>query len=112
MPLVEALTLDTPVICSDIPAFHESGQEIPDYIHPIDGRKWMETVIDYCSVDSEMREAQLQRMKGFKPPGWDEHFKQVMVGIEAINKYAFFHVYRHASVSSTHQSGKGQNNKH
>ena len=77
MPVVESLTLGIPVICSDIPELKESGQNIPDYIHPIDGKKWMDTIINYCQPDSEMRKAQIQRIQDFAPPTWEEHFKLV-----------------------------------
>ena len=77
MPVVEALTLGVPVICSDIPVLRESGQDIPDYIHPIDGQRWMETIIDYCRPDSDAMAAQLERIKTFEPPTWDTHFKLI-----------------------------------
>lgn len=77
MPVVEALTLGVPVICSDIPELKESGQDIPDYIHPVDGMKWMNTIIDYCDPESPLRSAQLARINLFKPPTWEDHFKLV-----------------------------------
>lgn len=77
MPVVESLTLGVPVICSDIPVLRESGQNIPDYIHPIDGIGWMETIMDYCSDDSVHRKKQLERLQGFQPPTWDAHFDLV-----------------------------------
>jgi len=76
MPVVESLALGIPVICSDIPELKESGQGIPDYIHPIDGKRWMETIIDYCQADSALRNAQLQRIPRFEAPTWDRHFQQ------------------------------------
>ena len=77
MPVVEALTLGVPVICSDIPELKESGQNIPDYLHPVDGLGWMNTIIDYCNPDSALRSAQLARINLFNPPTWEEHFKLV-----------------------------------
>jgi glycosyltransferase involved in cell wall biosynthesis len=77
MPVVESLTLGVPVICSDIPELRESGQNIPDYINPIDGIAWMNTIIDYCRADSVLRNAQLQRISNFSPPTWEDHFKLV-----------------------------------
>jgi glycosyltransferase involved in cell wall biosynthesis len=77
MPVVEALSAGVPVICSDIPELKESGQGIPDYIHPIDGKRWMETIMDYCRPDSALRSAQLQRMARFSPPTWEQHFEQI-----------------------------------
>jgi glycosyltransferase involved in cell wall biosynthesis len=77
MPVVESLAVGIPVICSDIPELKESGQGIPDYIHPIDGKRWGETIIDYCQADSALRNAQLQRMVRFEPPTWEQHFQQL-----------------------------------
>jgi len=74
MPVAEAMSLGTPTICSDIPELRESGQNIPDYINPIDGKKWMETIIDYCSDDSVLRNGQLDRIQAYRPPTWEEHF--------------------------------------
>jgi glycosyltransferase involved in cell wall biosynthesis len=77
MPVVEALTLGVPVICSDIPELKESGQNIPDYIHPVDGLGWMNTIIDYCHHESALRSAQMARISLFRPPTWEEHFRLV-----------------------------------
>ena len=77
MPLVEALSLGTPVICSDIPAFFEAGQNIPDYIHPLDGLRWRDTIVDYCKPESSLRNAQLDRISSFQPPTWEDHFTKV-----------------------------------
>lgn len=77
MPLVEALTMNVPVICSDIVALREAGQGIPEYLDPLDGVKWTETIIEYSKKPSEMREAQLERMKQFKVPDWEQHYQQL-----------------------------------
>jgi glycosyltransferase involved in cell wall biosynthesis len=36
LPALEALSLETPVICSDIPIFHEILNNFPYYINPLD----------------------------------------------------------------------------
>jgi glycosyltransferase involved in cell wall biosynthesis len=77
MPIVESLTLGTPVICSDVPELRESGQNIPDYIHPIDGKGWMEMIVEYSRPESSVRQAQLNRIPRFSPPTWEQHFLQV-----------------------------------
>ena len=78
MPVVEALSLGTPVICSDIPALRESGQDIPDYIDPLDGNHWRRTIINYCDENSDLRNNQLDRIKNFKPPTWEDHFAKTL----------------------------------
>ena len=77
MPLVEALMLGTPVVASDLSVFREIAGDVPDFLSPIDGPGWMQAVLDYAATSGARREAQLQRMQGFKVPTWDEHFAQV-----------------------------------
>lgn len=44
LPLAEALALGTPVLCSDIPVFHEIGQTSATYLDPLDGPGWMQAI--------------------------------------------------------------------
>ncbi|WP_240653207.1 glycosyltransferase family 4 protein [Sphingomonas crocodyli] len=78
MPVAEALSLGTPVICSDIPALREAGQDIPDYLDPLDGPGWINAVLDYAKEDSPRRAAQLERMKDWRTPTWDAHIDGVL----------------------------------
>ncbi len=77
LPIAEALTVGVPVICSDIPAFHEVGGNIPEFIDPLDGAKWLSTIIDYASGTSATRAAQLERIKHYQPPSWERHFSML-----------------------------------
>lgn len=77
MPLIEALTLGVPVIASDLPVFRELAGEIPDYLDPLDGARWMQQISLYSQPDSSARSAQLARMQGFKTPDWAQHFVRV-----------------------------------
>jgi glycosyltransferase involved in cell wall biosynthesis len=77
LPLVEALALGTPVIASDLPVFHEIGQEVPDFIDPLDGPAWQDAILDYSADRSARREAQLSRLASYRAPGWDDHFARV-----------------------------------
>ena len=77
MPLVEALTLGVPVIASDLPVFREIADEIPEYIDPLDGKRWIELITEYSLPDSTRRAAQLQRIEQFKKPNWEDHFSRV-----------------------------------
>ncbi len=78
LPLVESLALNVPVIASDISVFREVAGDIPDYVHPLDGKRWAELILAYTDAHSADRQAQLCRMKkNFKPPTWVEHFKKV-----------------------------------
>lgn len=77
MPLVEALALGVPVIASDLPVFREIAADIPEYIDPLDGRRWIEMITEYAQPDSARRAAQLERITQFKTPGWEDHFASV-----------------------------------
>ncbi len=86
MPMVEALALGVPVIGSDIPAFRLAGQGIPELISPLDGNLWAQRIKDYTRADSIGRLEQLERLKRYSPPTWQQHFAKVeaMVGSEAL----------------------------
>jgi glycosyltransferase involved in cell wall biosynthesis len=77
LPLIEALARGTPVIASDLPVFHEIGQEIPDFIDPLDGPAWYEAILDYAATPSPRRDDQLARMGAYRVPSWDAHFASV-----------------------------------
>jgi len=77
LPLIEALSSGTPVIASDLPVFREIGQNIPDFLDPIDGPAWERTVMAYAEEVSPPRAAQLERMAGYRAPTWENHFLEV-----------------------------------
>jgi len=77
IPLVEALSLGTPVIASDLPVFRELAGDIPEYLDPIDGEGWYRAVLEYAEINSPRRAAQKARMVGWKAPTWDQHFEKI-----------------------------------
>jgi glycosyltransferase involved in cell wall biosynthesis len=74
LPLAEALASGVPVICSDIPVFREVGQDVPDYVHPLDLMAWQDIIVDYSRPDSPRRAAQMQRLTDWQAPTWSDHF--------------------------------------
>jgi glycosyltransferase involved in cell wall biosynthesis len=76
-PLVEALALGVPVLCSNLAALRENGGGVPEYFDPLDGAGWRGAVIDYALPASPRRDAQLRRMTGWTPPSWQDHFAAV-----------------------------------
>lgn len=76
-PLVEALQLGVPALCSDIPALHETGGAVPEFLDPLDGPGWRAAILDYAEPKSPRREAQLRRLAGWRPPRWQDHFATV-----------------------------------
>ncbi|MDO9194307.1 MAG: glycosyltransferase, partial [Undibacterium sp.] len=79
MSLVEALSLGVPVIASDLPVFREIAGDVPEYVDPLDGKRWSELVLAYSQSDSPERAAQCQKMFDFVAPTWVAHFDQVEV---------------------------------
>jgi glycosyltransferase involved in cell wall biosynthesis len=84
LPVAEALAAGVPVIASDLPVFREVAGEVPEYVDPIDGRRWMELILDYARPDSARRAAQLERIKGHRPTTWAQHFEIVDRFLEAL----------------------------
>jgi glycosyltransferase involved in cell wall biosynthesis len=84
LPLIEALALGTPVIASDLPVFHEIGQEVPDFVDPLDGPGWQSAIEDYARSDSLARGAQMRRLAAYRPPRWNDHFSCVEAWLESL----------------------------
>jgi glycosyltransferase involved in cell wall biosynthesis len=84
LPVVEALTLGVPVLCSDLPALRESGGGLADYLDPADSAAWHRAIRDY-TADSPRRQAQLTRLADWRPPTWAAHFaivERLIVGLD------------------------------
>ena len=77
MPVVEALTLGVPVIASDLAVFREFAGQVPDYIDVMDEASWFGMICDFVALDSQARQAQLHRLKGYQAPTWHQHFEKV-----------------------------------
>ena len=84
MPLLEALAQGVPVVAGALPVFQEFAGDIPDYIDPLDGGRWLETIMDFASPRSALRSAQLRRLAGYRPPTWKKHFAVVDALLESI----------------------------
>src|SRR5260370_24962451 len=76
-PLVEALALGVPALCSDIKALRETGAGVPEYFDALDGPGWRAAILDYSLPASPRRDAQLRRLAGWRPMSWREHFAAV-----------------------------------
>ncbi len=78
MPLVEALSVGLPVLASDLPAFREVAQDIPEYLDPLDGPAWAQAIMDYMpNAGNQRRQAQCCRMAEWQAPTWGAHFARV-----------------------------------
>lgn len=77
LPLIEALSLGTPVIASNLSVFREIAGSVPEYIDPLDGKEWEQLILEYAHPDSIRRKMQIQRINDLKLPDWEDHFKQI-----------------------------------
>jgi glycosyltransferase involved in cell wall biosynthesis len=77
IPLVEALTLGVPTICSDIEAFRETSQGCATFVSPHDVEAWTQRILDLA--DPEHLNAARNAAKNFRAPDWPHYF----AGIDA-----------------------------
>lgn len=85
MPVAEALSVGTPVICSDLPALREAGGDAPDFRDPLDGPGWRGAILDH-HAGGPLRAAQLRRVPAWRSPTWADHIDIVVRAIEALRR--------------------------
>ena len=83
MPVAEALSVGTPVLCSDLPALREAGGGAPDYLDPLDGPGWQAKILDHAER-GPAHSAQMKRLKAWRAPTWDRHIAIVGEAITAL----------------------------
>ena len=66
-PVIEALQLGVPALCSDIAALRETGGAVPEFLDPLDGPGWRQAILDYAAPHSPRRAAQLARLAAWQP---------------------------------------------
>lgn len=76
MPIVEAIAMNVPVICSDIRAHRESGQGLVKYINPIDSKRWEEEIEAACT-DNKYKEKAIAKYEEYEFPTWSAHFNKL-----------------------------------
>jgi glycosyltransferase involved in cell wall biosynthesis len=77
IPIVEALSLGTPVIASDIPVHREVAGERATFLHPLDGPGWRDAVLALARTP---RPAPAP----YAPPTWQDHFAIVDAVLERL----------------------------
>lgn len=69
LPVVEALSLGTPVIASDIPAHREVSAGAATLLHPLDGIGWRDAILAAAAGPPPAT-----ARPPFPPPTWQAHF--------------------------------------
>jgi glycosyltransferase involved in cell wall biosynthesis len=77
LPIVEALSLGTPVVCSDIPVFREVTQEKALLLSPLDGLGWLRAVESLAARDSLLTVELSAKTRAFRPPTWSVYFRNI-----------------------------------
>ncbi len=77
LPIVEALSLRVPVICSDIAVFREVSQGQALFRSPIDGTGWLSAVEAMILPDAALRTELVGKANHFKAPSWSAYFRNV-----------------------------------
>ena len=72
LPLIEALTLGTPVIASDIEVFREVSQGAVTLIDPLDGPGWHRSILEHCTRSEGSNQGKASN--GFAPLTWQNFF--------------------------------------
>jgi glycosyltransferase involved in cell wall biosynthesis len=83
LPVAEALSVGTPVLCSDISALREAGGETPDYLDPLDGPSWKAMIMDHAGLGPS-HAAQMRRLARWRAPSWAQHIGAVCEAIAAL----------------------------
>ncbi|OUS05766.1 hypothetical protein A9Q96_11250 [Rhodobacterales bacterium 52_120_T64] len=73
-PLVEALQMRVPVICSNLPCFHEIAGDAPIFVDTKNQRAWGEEIRKIATSDSAANDC-IEKAPEF--PKWNAHFHEI-----------------------------------
>jgi glycosyltransferase involved in cell wall biosynthesis len=85
MPVAEALSVGTPVVCSDLAALREVGGDVPDYLDPLDGPGWKSAILDHAA-QGPRHVAQRSRLASWHAPTWEAHIAIVADAITRLQR--------------------------
>jgi glycosyltransferase involved in cell wall biosynthesis len=86
LPVMEALSLGTPVIASDLPVYKEIVSDIPTYLDAHDAVAWQSAVESFTGDGGE-RVRQLGRIANYQPPRWEDHFRQIEEWLASLGRH-------------------------
>lgn len=83
LPIIEALSLSTPIIASDIPVFREISNSQAIFRHPLDGPGWHDAILSLAGRD--VTYAQSAATPERSMPTWDEYFASLEDFMNSLN---------------------------
>jgi glycosyltransferase involved in cell wall biosynthesis len=86
LPVIEALKLGAPVLCSDIPAHREIAHPVAEFLDPLDGPSWRRAILDYAAPSSNRRAEQLRRLESWRAPTWEQHVRAALDLIDEVGR--------------------------
>ena len=78
LPPAEAISLGTPVICSDLAVFREVLGNIPVYLKPDDVYSWKQSIIGSTQRNQAGQHRTSEEPSDFTLPNWADHFNLVL----------------------------------
>ncbi len=85
LPIVEALSIGTPVLASDIPVFREASQGRGTYLPLGMPQAWSEAIVR-LTVEKEAVEECRRRASLFRTQQWDDYINEVLERIASARK--------------------------
>jgi glycosyltransferase involved in cell wall biosynthesis len=83
LPIVEALSVGTPVLASDLPPHREAGGTWAMYLSPLDGLGWRREIEKLAAEDAAARRAPLA---AYRPWRWSDYFGRLTPFLESIGR--------------------------
>jgi glycosyltransferase involved in cell wall biosynthesis len=76
LPVIEALSVGTPVIASDLPAHREAAGDFAIYHDPIDGLGWLNQIQRF-TFEADQAEERRRHIASYRPLTSDEYFARI-----------------------------------
>ncbi len=77
LPVIEALSVGTPVVASDIPVFREIAGDCAIFHHPLDGMAWLRTIRELAEDGSLLTQKARAAAASFRPTSNQVYFDRV-----------------------------------
>jgi glycosyltransferase involved in cell wall biosynthesis len=84
LPLIEGLTLGLPVVASDIAAHREVAAGYADFVDPIDGLRWLDTIEALANAANGLAERKRNANAAYVPTTWRSHVDTAMTAISEL----------------------------